>query len=90
MGVGGVGSVTRPRPNESVGGNPGRDEEGRDPDAEASEIISDIVSIRCTGECQAVFRGGNTRRRHDVVGEAAVLVEVDNHEAAGVFFEGIS
>ena len=82
MGVGGVACVTRPGANEGVGGNPGRDDEGRDPDTETGEIISDIVPVRESREGNTIFRGGDIYWWHDVVGEAAVLVEVDDHETA--------
>jgi hypothetical protein len=51
------------------------------PDAQASEVVADLMTLGGASEGNVIFWLGHVQRGGDVVGEATVLVKVDNQEA---------
>lgn len=51
------------------------------PDAQASEVIADLVTLGCASEGNVILRLGHVQWGRDMIGEATVLVKIDNQEA---------
>jgi hypothetical protein len=51
------------------------------PDAQASEVVADLVTLGGASEGNVILRLGHVQRGRNVIGETTVLVKVDNQEA---------
>ena len=48
------------------------------PDTQAGKVVGDLMTIRCTGEGDFVFGLGHIHWGRDMIGEATVLIKVDD------------
>ena len=69
--------------NECIGCNPGGNSKRWDADAEASEVVGDVVTVGFAAEGDAVVRGRDAGWGWDMVSETAVFVKVDDQEPSG-------
>lgn len=67
--------------NQGVGLNVLRYEKGWHPDAEAGKVVGDIVAVGHAGEGDAILWGRDVDWWKDVVGEATMLVEIDDDQS---------
>lgn len=48
------------------------------PDTQAGKVVGDMVAVRCAGKGHVILGLRHIHRGSDVIGEATVLIEVDD------------